>query len=131
MNRTDQLIPWTFDEKLDQNHNGLEDTIEPPEIDCEASKREFEVKLALITNTSPVLSGGDLDADWAAAESSGDETVGGSTATPEQNDVDFLGVAVGVTYADDEELRLFDKEHDRDLRRWELDPASADDWNRK
>ena len=128
MKREDQLIPWKADERTDQNQNGLDDGIEPPPVDCEASRHESEIKRRNITSSSPVLSGGDEDADWAAAESSGDETVGGSTATPEQNDVDLLGSAAGVTYQDEEELHLWEKEHERDVHRWELDPASSDDW---
>jgi hypothetical protein len=34
------------------------------------------------------LSGGDVDADWARAQSSGDEAVGGSVTTPDQDVVD-------------------------------------------
>ena len=129
MKREDQLIPWKPEEKPDRNQNGLDDELEPPDVDVEASRHEYEIKRRLNTSTSPILSGGDEDADWAAAESAGDETVGGSTATPEQNDVDLLGRAVGVTYQDDEELHFGEKEHDRDVHRWELDPASSDDWS--
>lgn len=39
-----------------------------------------------------------------------------------------FGEAIGVSYNDDEELRFFDKEHERDIHRWELDPASAEDY---
>lgn len=39
-----------------------------------------------------------------------------------------FGEAIGVSYNRDEELRFFDKEHERDLHRWELDPASAEDY---
>jgi hypothetical protein len=35
------------------------------------------------TETSPRLTGGDVDADWQAAYSSGEESVGGSVATPD------------------------------------------------
>jgi hypothetical protein len=37
------------------------------------------------------------------------------------------GEAVGVTYADDEELTTGDKEERRDRHRWGLDPASSED----
>jgi uncharacterized protein DUF6335 len=75
--------------------------------------------------TSPELSGGDIDARWEEAESSGDESVGGSTAIPGQNDVDDLGKAIGVTYADGEALTGGEKQRHRDERRWERDPASS------
>src|SRR5581483_7353313 len=44
-----------------------------------------------------VLAGGDVDA--AGDGDVGEETVGGSTPTPDQDVVDDLGRAVGVTYA--------------------------------
>jgi hypothetical protein len=49
--------------------------------------------------TGPAASGGDLDADWQRAQSSGEETVGGSVATPDQDIVDEIGHALGVEQA--------------------------------
>jgi hypothetical protein len=46
----------------------------------------------------------------------------------EQEEVEEIGHSIGITYADDEELRLGVKEEQRDEHRWELDPASADDY---
>jgi len=46
----------------------------------------------------------------------------------ESDVVDEVGEAIGVTYQDDEALRLGVKETDRDAHRWELDPASAEDY---
>ena len=43
--------------------------------------------------TSPRLSGGDVDADWQRAFDSGEEAVGGSAPTPDQDVVDELGRA--------------------------------------
>lgn len=48
--------------------------------------------------------------------------------TPGQSMVDEIGSALGITYRPDEELRLGEKEQQRDLHRWELDPASAEDY---
>ena len=42
--------------------------------------------------------------------------------------LDELGIAMGLTYEDDEELWLGTKEAARDAHRWELDPESAEDW---
>jgi len=42
--------------------------------------------------------------------------------------LDELGAALGLTYEDDEELWLGTKESSRDSHRWELDPASSEDW---
>ena len=77
---------------------------------------------------TPELSGGDIDADWARADI-GDETVGGSSPTPDQDVVDELGLAVGLTYEDNEPLHTTEKVDERDRKRWELDPASSEDYN--
>jgi len=79
---------------------------------------------------TPELSGGDLDADWAGADV-GDETVGGSAPTPDQDVVDELGAAVGLTYEDNEPLRTTEKVEERDRKRWEMDPASSEDYNHR
>lgn len=76
---------------------------------------------------TPELSGGDIDADWARADI-GDETVGGSAPTPGQDIVDELGEAVGLIYEDNEPLHSTEKVEERDRRRWELDPASSEDY---
>jgi hypothetical protein len=75
--------------------------------------------------TSPELSGGDIDAAWDRADV-GEETVGGSSTTPDQDVVDQLGEAVGLTYEDNEPLDTERKVAKRDDRRWELDPASSE-----
>jgi len=78
--------------------------------------------------TSPVLTGGDVDADWEDAYSVGDEAPGGDNPTPDQDRVDDIGKALGVTYEDNEELKAADKITERDKHRWELDPASSEDY---
>ena len=42
--------------------------------------------------------------------------------------VDEVGEALGLTYQADEALRAGAKEKERDAHRWELDPASAEDY---
>ena len=42
--------------------------------------------------------------------------------------VDEVGQITGVTYHEGEPLQCGTKEKDRDKHRWELDPASADDY---
>jgi hypothetical protein len=78
--------------------------------------------------TSPVMTGGDVDADWKDAYSVGDEAPGGDNPTPDQDRVDDIGKALGVQYEDNEELKGADKIAERDRHRWELDPASSDDY---
>ena len=76
---------------------------------------------------SPEISGGDLDASWQTANVAGEETVGGSSPTPDQDIVEQLGAAAGITYRDDEPLDYDAKVLERDRSRWELNPASAQD----
>jgi Family of unknown function (DUF6335) len=79
--------------------------------------------------TSPAITAGDVDADWQLAYSSGDEAPGGDNPTPDQDVVDEIGEALGVNYDDGEELKGAAKIEDRDKHRWELDPASKDDFD--
>jgi Family of unknown function (DUF6335) len=79
---------------------------------------------------TPTLTGGDVDAGWEYADV-GEETVGGSNPTPDQDIVDVLGEAVGVTYQDNEPLKFDEKLEKRDRARWELDPASSDDYQER
>src|SRR5947208_1729351 len=76
------------------------------------------------TARTPVLTGGDVDAGWEYGDV-GEETVGGSNPTPDQDIVDDLGAAVGIRYEDNEPLRFGEKVAERDEARWELDPASS------
>jgi hypothetical protein len=80
------------------------------------------------TGMTPALTGGDIDADWENAYFSGDEAPGGDNPTPDQDVVDDIGKSLGVEYHDNEELRGSDKVVDRDKHRWELDPASSEDY---
>jgi hypothetical protein len=108
--------------------DGINDEVESPVADVTAGSRQLADRLEQHHGADQTLSGGDIDARWEDAESGGDETVGGSTATPEQNDVEAIGRALGVTYADDETLDPGEKEAARDAHRWELDPASSEDY---
>jgi hypothetical protein len=74
------------------------------------------------------LTGGDVDSDWNAAYSSGEETPGGDMSTPDQDVVEEIGRALGVEYDDAEELKGAEKIESRDRNRWEYDPASAEDY---
>jgi Family of unknown function (DUF6335) len=89
---------------------------------------ELRVKLANHTSAGPELTAGDVDADWQTAETSGDGAPGGDNPTPDQDVVEEIGRALGVQYDDDEELRGGDEIADRDHDRWELDPASSEDF---
>jgi hypothetical protein len=88
-------------------------------------RQKLEEKLNDHNSMDPSLSGGDVDAAWETSAASGEESVGGSVSTPDQDVVDEIGEALGVTFNDDEPLR--DKLDERDRNRWELNPASTDD----
>jgi hypothetical protein len=92
-------------------------------------RQELKERYDKHTETSPALTGGDIDADWESAYSVGDEAPGGDNPTPDQNNVDDIGVALGVEYEDNEELEGADKIEQRDRHRWEDNPASSDDFD--
>jgi hypothetical protein len=94
-------------------------------------RREMLERFAEHTETSPAMTGGDVDADWESAYAVGDEAPGGDNPTPDQDIVDDIGHAIGVEYQDNEELKGEAKISKRDRNRWELDPASSDDWDER
>jgi hypothetical protein len=91
-------------------------------------RQEMRDQIKEHTESSPALTAGDVDADWEQAYSSGDEAPGGDNPTPDQDRVDEIGHALGVEYQDSEELKGADKISERDKHRWELDPASSEDY---
>ena len=115
----------------------VEETVQGPpsslDMDRNASaarsgRRHMQEALDDHHETSPAMTGGDVDADWEDAYAVGDEAPGGDNPTPDQDRVDDIGKALGVTYDDNEELKGSDKIAERDKHRWELDPASSDDY---
>ena len=97
-------------------------------LSAKAGHDELKAELSRHTETSPKLTGGDIDARWQDAYAIGDETPGGDNPTPGQDRVDQIGRSLGVTYQDTQELKGGDEITDRDRHRWEYDPASSDDW---
>lgn len=79
-------------------------------------------------DVSPELSGGDVDAAWSQAEATGEEAVGGTAPTPDQDIVDELGAAVGLEMEDKTFMWTTDALEERDRRRWELEPKSSEDY---
>jgi len=93
------------------------------EIGRRLMEREYEKYHAV----SPEQTAGDVDASWQEAEDSGAETPGGHVATPDQDNVDEIGRAVGMEFQDNQELRTHEEIlARRDRRRWELNRGSAD-----
>jgi hypothetical protein len=77
---------------------------------------------------SSSITGGDVDVNVEDAYFTGDEAPGGDNPSPDVDVVDEIGKALGVQYDDSEELRGSDKVTERDKHRWEMDPASAEDY---
>lgn len=88
---------------------------------------ELRQELRQHTEASPAMTAGDVDAKWQDAYALGDEAPGGDNMTPDQDRVDDIGKALGIEYADDEELLGGEELVERDEHRWELDPASKED----
>jgi hypothetical protein len=97
------------------------------DTDSGMGRKQLRKTLEEVQPWSPNLSGGDVDAAWDQADS-GEETVGGSHATPDQDIVEEQGQAMGVTYEDTEPLDPAKKIEARDEHRWELNPVSAEDY---
>ncbi|HEY6211370.1 MAG TPA: DUF6335 family protein [Vicinamibacterales bacterium] len=93
-----------------------------------SGRRQMSERLHEHNETSPALTAGDVDADWESAATVGDEAPGGDNPTPDQDIVEDIGKAVGVVYEDNEELKGEEKIIKRDKHRWELDPASSEDF---
>jgi hypothetical protein len=70
------------------------------EVGRKLVEREFEK----YHSVGPELTAGDVDARWQEAEDSGAETPGGHVATPDQDNVDEIGRAVGMEFQDNQEL---------------------------
>jgi hypothetical protein len=94
-------------------------------------RAELEDRIQEHTGMTPAITGGDVDADWEQAYFTGDEAPGGDNPTPDQEIVDDIGKSLGVEYQDNEELQSSDKVSKRDKHRWELDPASAEDYKER
>jgi hypothetical protein len=126
--------------RLDRARRILEETVPTPPSSLDMNRRgsavrtgraELEQDRELHATMTPAITGGDVDVDVENAYFSGDEAPGGDNPTPDQDVVDDIGRALGVEYQDNEELRASDKVGDRDKRRWELDPASAEDYKER
>jgi hypothetical protein len=116
----DELSEYTDDEDV------LEDFADRQQINTGGAKMLDDLESR--NQVSPDLSAGDVDAAWDLANSGGEETLGGTNPTPDQDMVDEEGLAAGLTYGLEEELNS-DKVNERDRNRWELDPRSAQDEN--
>jgi hypothetical protein len=122
--------------RLDRARRTLDETVPSPpsslDLDRHGSaartgRAEFAEKQQAHHGMTDVT-GGDPDVDIEDAYFTGEEAPGGDNPTPDQDIVDDIGKALGVEYEDNEELKSSDKVVERDKHRWELDPASAEDY---
>jgi hypothetical protein len=123
--------------RLDRVRRVLTDPVPPSSLDVDrfkgaarSGRQALDRSLHEHRGMNPGITGGDLDADWENAYFSGDEAPGGDNPTPDQDNVEEMGEALGLSYDDSEELKGSEKLIERDKHRWELDPASADDYKR-
>jgi hypothetical protein len=123
--------------RLDRVRRTLEETVQTPpsslDMDRHGSaartgRAEMNQTLREHRGMSPEITAGDVDVDVEDAYFTGEEAPGGDNPTPDQDVVDDIGRALGVEYEDTEELKASDKVVERDKHRWELDPASAEDY---
>ncbi len=119
--RSSDSIP-TPPSSLDMNRHGSA---------ARTGRAELEESRQVHGSMTRGITGGDVDVNLEQAYFSGDETPGGDNPTPDQDVVDDIGKAIGIEYQDNEELRASDKVADRDKHRWELDPASAEDYKER
>jgi hypothetical protein len=75
--------------------------------------------------------GGDLNSNRYQSKVTGEEAVGGLTPTPGQNVTQNLQDAAGISSAQKEPVQTTDKLERRDDSRWELDPKSSEDYDRR
>lgn len=85
----------------------------------------------LYHDADATLTGGDVDANYEQASAVGDEAVGGTVATPDQDIVEEIAVALGVEIHDYTDVRINTMLEERDDRRWELDPKSSEDYEER
>jgi hypothetical protein len=123
--------------RLDRQRRTLDDLVPTPPSSLDMDRRssaarsgreELAESQHKRRNMSPEIAGGDVDVDLEDAYFTGEEVPGGDNPTPDMDIVDDIGKALGVEYNDDEELKGSDKVGNRDKHRWELDPASSEDY---
>ncbi len=72
--------------------------------------------------------GGDINTDQYQSQVSGEEAVGGTASTPDQNVVEDLAISEGIETPDEHPLRTLRMMQARDAHRWELEPESSEDY---
>jgi Family of unknown function (DUF6335) len=97
--------------ELDEDYDGDIDLGDPQDLSDESAP-----------------TGGDVDVDPYLADVVGEEAIGGTTPTPDQNVVDDLGTSAGIEIPDQGILHTTEMLERRNDHRWELEPESAEDF---
>jgi hypothetical protein len=98
------------------------------EVQSEVSESGLLREITEHTDVSPVDTGGDVDANWQRAQSSGEEAVGGSVATPDQDVVDELARPFGVERPPDAPVITSEEMlNARDRRRWRIEQQNEEE----
>jgi hypothetical protein len=117
---------------LDDDTHGLPSSLDMDQHGSAARTGRAEMAQKLLERRGMTdVSGGDVDVDLEDAYFTGEEAPGGDNPTPDQDVVDDIGKALGVEYDDNEPLKGSEKVIERDKHRWELDPASAEDYKER
>jgi hypothetical protein len=122
---------------LDRARRTLDETLRTPPSSLDMDRKgtaarsgraEMEQSARDHRGMSSDITGGDVDVDVEDAYFTGDEAPGGDNPSPDLEVVDDIGKALGLQYDDAEELKSGDKLVERDKHRWEMDPASSEDY---
>lgn len=97
--------------------------------DTETGEVLEDIKTRMASGTDP--RGGDMNSNRYQGKVTGEEAVGGLTPTPGQNVTQKLQDAAGISSAQKEPVQTTDKLERRDDSRWELDPKSSEDYERR
>jgi hypothetical protein len=134
---TDNTSARTKSPRLDRVRRTLEETVQTPPSSLDMNRRgsaartgraEIAERFDEHRGMTSAITGGDADVDVDSAYFTGDEAPGGDNPAPDEEVVDDIGKALGVQYEDNEELKASDKIIERDKHRWEMDPASSEDY---
>jgi hypothetical protein len=130
-------MPFKKATRLDRVRRTLDDTVPTPPSSLDLDRKGSAARTGRAemaesrldhSGMESAITGGDVDVDLEDAYFTGEQAPGGDNPTPDQDIVDDIGKALGVEYQDNEELKAVDKVSARDRKRWELDPASSEDY---
>ncbi len=118
-----------FDGNLNSNLDSEQADLTPEELAAIESGLAF-VNLDSGDQASLIDSNTDesIELEDVPTDMVGDQAIGGTAPTPDQDLVDEMGAAVGIEMDDRAFLRTTEILESRDDRRWELDPDSSEDY---